>query len=139
MAAAVESIGYGTQVFIDDGALNAYVQVFNVVSVDPGSEKLNTVESKYLEIANSVIRKVPTLFDGGTIMIKQQFSGTGFARINTLKTAKTHSNVKIIVDDESSGTTIIAPGYFTDNKPSSIEADKITEFDTEFTVDGKRT
>ena len=138
MAAVAESIGYGSQVYIDDGASNAYVQVFNVVSIDPGSEKLNTVESKYLEIADSVIRKVPTLFDGGTIMIKQQFSNAGFARINTLKTAKTHSHVKVTIDDDSTGTTIIAPGYFTDNKPSTIEADKITEFDTEFTVDGVR-
>lgn len=138
MAAVAESIGYGTTVYIDDGVANAYVQMFNVVSIDPGSSKLGTVESKRLDLANSHIVEVPTLFKGGDIMVKQQFSNAGFTRINTLKNAKTLSNLKTTIVDDSTGTTVIAPGYFVENKPSSIEADKITEMDITFTVAGPR-
>lgn len=139
MPAVAESIGYGTTCFINDGGAGAYVQMFNVVSIDPGSSRLQTTESKRLDLTDRHIVEVPTLFKGGDITIKQQFSNAGFPRINTLKDARTLSNFKVTITDDAAGTTVIAPGYFVENKPASIEADKITEMDITFTVTGKRT
>lgn len=131
MADAVQSIGLGTTAWIDDGASSAYVQIFNLVSVTPPAPKLGLAESKTLS-GGTTVKKIPTLFEAGEVSIKQQFTNAGFARVETLRKAKTASHVKVVITDESSGTTIIAPGLFTQNKTDSLEADKINEFESLF-------
>lgn len=136
MADKVESIGYGSTVFINDGAVNAYVLIDNLVDCDPPAEKLGHVESKRLAITGRVITSIPTLFDPGEIQIKQQFTQAGFARLETLRKARTVSNVKFSMIDDVSATVVIAPGYFLQNKTSKLEPDKITEFTSMFRVSG---
>ena len=76
----------------------------------------------------------PTMFDPTELTIRQQHTNAGFARVETLRKAKTLSNVKLVIVDDSTGTTIISPGYFTENKMDSVEPDKVTEFETTFTL-----
>jgi hypothetical protein len=136
MADKLETIGYGTIVYIDDGTSHAYVAVDNLVDCDPPAEKLGTVESKRLNITAGVIVSVPTLFDPGEVSLRQQFTQLGFSRVETLRKAKTKSNFKFSIPDDTSTTVVIAPGYITQNKTSKVEADKITEFVTTFKVAG---
>jgi hypothetical protein len=136
MADKVESIGYGTTVFVDDGASSAYVGIDNLIDCDPPAEKLNTVESKRLNIAGGVLVSVPTLFDPGECQVYQQFTNAGFSRMETLRKAKTLCHFKFTIVDDVSGTTVIVPGYVTQNQTEKVEADKITAFTTMFKVAG---
>lgn len=136
MADKAESIGYGSLLYINDGASSAYVVIDNVVDAEPPAEKLGTVESKRLSISGGVLVHVPTLFDPGEVQIKQQFTQAGFSRLEGLRKAKTKSNVKFTMVDDTSTTVVIVPGYFTQNKLSKLEADKITDFTSSFRVGG---
>lgn len=136
MADKVESIGFGTQVYVDDGASNAYVGVDNLVDCDPPAEQLGTVESKRLNIAGGVLVKVPTLFSPQDCQLRQQFTNAGFARMEGIRKAKAKRNFKFTIVDDVTGTTVIVPGYITQNKTDKVEADKITEFVTSVAVCG---
>jgi len=136
MPAVAESIGFGSTLHVNDGASNAYVQVFNLNTFTPPSEKLNTVESKRLDTPGAVIVKVPTMFDPGECSAKLQFSQAGFARFETPRKAKTKINLKFTVVDDVSTTVVIVPGYVTQNKADAVEPDKITEFEVMFAICG---
>lgn len=134
---AEESIGFGGTVDIDDGGTGAapgasFVNVVNVVTLGVPSIKTNTTESKRLTLAR--IRKIATIEDGGEFSIKQQFTNAGFARMETIRTAKARHTFRITVPDDDSDTVIEVVCLITENKTDSLESEKITEFETMLSV-----
>lgn len=139
MADKVESIGYGSNAYIDDGAANAYVVVDNLLDFDNAAPKLGTAESKRMNTPNATIVKVATLFDGGEVSITQQHTQAGWTRLETLRKARAVKHVKLSVIDDTSTSVRVVPGLFVQNKQSKVKPDGITEFVTTFVVTGQET
>jgi hypothetical protein len=139
MADTKESIGYGSQAYIDDGSASAYVIVDMLLEFENAAPKLGTVDSKRLDTPNATIVKVPTLFDGGECSLTQQFSQAGWTRLETLRKARAYKHVKFSVIDDTSTSVRIVPGLFTENKIDKVVADEITKFTTTFVVSGQET
>lgn len=141
MAIGDETIGFGATCEIDDAGDGsapgaAYTVVDKIVSLGVPSEKVGIVESKRLDLSGGVIKKLATLKDGGEFSIRQQFTHAGFDRMETIRAAKDEHLFKITIPDDDGDTEIIVPGIITENKTDSLEAEKITEFETMVTVSG---
>lgn len=141
MAQGDESIGFGGTCEIDDGGTGAapgagFAVVPKILSLGVPAETVGVVESKTLDLPQGVIRKLPTLKDGGEFSIKQQFTHAGFARMETIRAAKQIHQWKITIPDDDGDTEVTVPGFITVNKTDSLEPEKITEFETMVTVSG---
>ena len=139
MADKVESIGYNSAAYIDDGAASAYVVVDNLLDFDNAAPKLGIVESKRLNTPNATAVKIPTIFDGGEAMLTQQHTQAGWNRLETLRKARAVKHVKFSVIDDTSTSVRVVPGYFVHNKQSKVKVDGITEFVTTFAISGAET
>jgi hypothetical protein len=138
MAVGDETIGDGSIVEVNDGGGDAFVEVDLVISIGVPSEVVGTVDSKRLNLTGRVIKKLATLKQPGTISIKQQFTKAGYARMEAIRATDqtTPKQWKITIEDDDGGTEITVPGIITENKVDSVEADKITEFETMVQVSG---
>jgi hypothetical protein len=116
-----ESIGFGGTCEIDDGGTGAapgstFEEIAKVTSLGVPSEKVGVVESKTLDLPGGVIRKLPTLKDGGEFSIKQQFTHAGWARMETIRAAKQVHEWKFTIPDDDGDTEITVTGFITENK-----------------------
>ncbi|AMV30056.1 hypothetical protein VT84_37025 [Gemmata sp. SH-PL17] len=140
MAVGDESIGFGATCEIDDSgngsADGTFVELPMITSLGVPARTTGIAESKRLDLPQAVIRKIATLKDGGEFSIKQQFTHAQFARLETIRENRQTNNFKITVPDDDGDTEITVPGIITANKTDSLEADKITEFETMVTVAG---
>lgn len=132
MPAVAESIGYGSTLYINDGASNAYAQAFNLVDMTPPHETLGTTTSKRLDSPGGVIGKVATMFTPGQSKATFQFDSVNYARFETLRKAKTNCNFKFTVNGATAAVVTIAPGFVTECAYSKVEGDKIVEFEVSF-------
>ena len=66
--------------------------------------------------------------DGGTI--RQDFTHAGYSRMESLRKNKVLCAFKYTIPDDDGDTIVTVSGYITENKTDSVEADKITEFET---------
>ncbi len=107
-----------------------------IVTLGVPSEVVGTVESKRLDLPGGVIKKLATLKNGGSFSITQQFTNAGFARMETIRAAKSEKHYKFTIPDDDGDTEITVPGIITENKTSGLEAEKITEFETMVEVSG---
>lgn len=139
MADKVESIGYNSAAYIDDGGASAYVVVDNLLDFDNAAPKLSVIESKRLNTPNATIVKVAGLFDGGEATLTQQHTQAGWSRLETLRRARAVKHVKFSVIDDTSTSVRIVPCLFVHNKQSKVQPDKITEFVTTVAVTGQET
>lgn len=126
MAVGDESIGFGGTLEINDGPADAFVEVDAVISLGIPNYVMGTVESKRL--SRAVVKKLPTILNGGNLTIKQDFTHAGYARMQAIK--GTEKLFKFTIPDDDGDTEITVPGIVTQNKVSDLDPEKVTEFDT---------
>ncbi len=124
MAAGTESIGLNLTVTVSG------LTITNIISVVPPSEILQVIESKRVDLPGGVIVKVPALLDPGKGSIQQDFTHAGYLQQETIRKAKVAVPFVFTIPDDGGNTVITVSGFITENKTNSVEADKITEFET---------
>lgn len=138
MAVGDESVGFSAIVEIDDSGTSAgpggsFTVVDKVVDFDVPSPKSGNVESKRLGLAR--LRKIATgVEDGGEVSIKVQFTHAGWSRMEAIRLNKQRNNWRFTIPDDNGNTQVTFVCLLHQNKPSKIEADKITEFEIMLTV-----
>lgn len=134
----MSQIGLGSKVEINDGAADAFEVVTNVTSLGVPDIILNVTESKRLNITNGTIRKVPTMFDRGTVQITYEFSSTEKDRLDGLRDAKTEKSFRFTLEF---GTTDWVSddlkGYVTQNVVNPVVADEIMTCTATITFSGE--
>lgn len=131
-----ESIGYGATLKINDGASSAFVAVPKLTKLGIPTEKTGTAESKALDLPEAVIRKLPTLKDGGTFTFSYQAIGATFDRIEVIRAARSTKQWQVSVPIDTGEIEITVEGFVEMNGLEDIEADKITVGNVTVVVSG---
>lgn len=121
----MSQIGLGSSVAIDEVTPLTFVVVPNVTSLGVPDVTLNTTESKRLDITNSTIRKIPTMFDRGEVTFTYEFDSTTKDRLDGIRDAKTENSYRFTIEFGATDWTETLKGYLTKNVVNEVVADEI--------------
>lgn len=128
----MSTIGLGSTLEINDGAASAFVDVTNLVDIDPPDDVMGAAESKRLDLASDTITAVPTVKNPGEFSFTYEYDdGTEFDRIDALKGV-----AKSFKFTPNGGTAKTVPGFVTSNKMNQVVADQIMTATTTVRVTG---
>jgi hypothetical protein len=131
-----ESIGYGATLKINDGTASAFVTVPKLTKLGIPNETTGTAESKTLDLPEAVIRKLPTLKDGGTFVFSYEVIGATYDRVEAIRSARAIKQFQVSVPVDTGDIEITVEGYVSQNPMEDVEADKITIANATVVVSG---
>lgn len=133
-----ESIGFGGRFECDDNDDNNFVNIPKVESLGVPDETTGVVESKPLDLAGAVVRKIATIHNGGNFQVKIQLTAAVRARLETIRTNRKARKFRIKIPIDTGTLQITVPGIVTSNKIDDLEAEKINTFTCMIEVSGQR-
>jgi hypothetical protein len=118
-------IGLGAQLEVNDGALDAFVVIDDIMNLQIPDGEFGSTPSKLLnQSADKTIRYLPTMVEPGEFSFQYEFSGTKKDRLDTLKGVD--KEWKVTLPDDPTGTwTKTVPGFVKSNKQDPTEPDQI--------------
>lgn len=131
-----ESIGFGGSFEINDGVGDAFVVVPKVETLGVPNETTGVVESKRLDLAEAVIKKIATIHNGGSFSVKIQLTAAVRARLEVIRKARAEKKFRVNVPIDTGTLTVTVPGIITSNAIEDLEAEKITVINTTIEVSG---
>ena len=131
-----ESIGYGATLEINDGASSAFVEVPKLEKLGFPNETTGTAESKTLDLPEAVIRKLPTLKDGGSFTFTYEVLAETYERVETIRKARSIKEYRVTVPVDTGTIEVVVKGFISANQIEDIEAEKITVGNVTVVVSG---
>lgn len=125
------TIGLGTTLEINDGSASAFVDVANLITVDPPDAEIQVAESKRLDLSGGLLGKVAATKDPGQFTYQYEYDSTEYSRHDGLK--GTSKSFKIT---PNGGTARTIPGFIVSNKQDAVEADGIMTVTVTVQVNG---
>lgn len=133
-----EQVGFGGTFEINDGDGAVFVVVPKVETLGVPDETVGFVESKRLDLAEAVIKKIATLKNGGSFSVKIQLIAATWTRLEAIRAARAEKQFRIAVPVDTGKLKITVPGIITSNKVEDLESEKITVINCTVEVSGAR-
>lgn len=131
-----ESVGFGGEFLINDGAGDTYVIVPKVETLGIPNETTGIVESKRLDLTDGVIKKLATLKNGGSFTVKIQHTAATWARLEAIRKPRTEKKFRVRIPCDTGFVEKTVPGIITANPIEDLESEKITVINCNIEVSG---